>query len=34
MATTITWTNSLEGALVRAQSEQRDILLDFTAAPL
>ena len=29
----ITWTNDLDQALTRARSEQRNVLLDFTAAP-
>ncbi len=32
--TAITWTDNLEKALARAQSEHRDVLLDFTAAPM
>lgn len=30
----INWTNRFDEALTRARSEQRDILLDFTAAPM
>ena len=30
---TISWSNDLDQALSRARSEQRNVLLDFSAAP-
>ena len=32
--TRISWTNNLEEALTRARSERRNVLLDFSAAPM
>jgi hypothetical protein len=32
--TAIAWNDNLETALGRAQSAHRDVLLDFTAAPM
>jgi hypothetical protein len=32
--TAIAWTNNLEKALERARSDHKDVLLDFTAAPM
>jgi hypothetical protein len=32
--TAISWNDNLEKALPRAQSEHRNLLLDFTAAPM
>ena len=34
MAETISWTDNLEEALVRAREQQRNVLLDFSAAPM
>jgi hypothetical protein len=30
----ITWTDNLDEALVRARDQQRNVLLDFSAAPM
>jgi hypothetical protein len=30
----ITWTDNFEEALARARDEQRDVLIDFSAAPM
>jgi len=34
MAETISWTDNIETALARARDQQRNVLLDFSAAPM
>ena len=34
MAEAITWTDNLEAALATARDQQRNVLLDFSAAPM